>query len=232
MKKLLLYIPMILISAVFMQGPLPQKGLLGLINGVNIKNNMLLFSSDFLFISLVIFNSFGKSERFLYGYGKYQLLRYKKRKIIFKKVITTSFLSICIFVFARIIIYAFLLLIRNEKIIDFTIKNIVNYIVLSILSLFFISILQILIELKFSSFTGLITAFSYYVISTILGGYFLEKEQYYPLALLFTNFTMKIRTDLIIQNFVGLYILYLILIFAISVCILICKTIIKHKDIF
>lgn len=100
------------------------------------------------------------------------------------------------------------------------------------LSLFFISILQILVELKFSSFAGVITAFSYYIVSTILGGYFIEKEQYFPLLFLTTNFSMKNRTDLISADFVDLYILYLILAFAIIVCIFLCRKIIKQKDIF
>lgn len=107
----------------------------------------------------------------------------------------------------------------QRKIIDFTVADISNYIFTSILSLFFISILQILVELKFSSFAGVITAFLYYIVSTILGGYFIEKEQYFPLLFLTTNFSMKNRTDLISADFVDLYILYLILAFAIIVCI-------------
>ena len=159
-------------------------------------------------------------------------MRYKKRTLILGKIILKSFLSVCVFCLTRIIIYAFLLFIRNEKIIDFTVADISNYIFTSILSLFFISILQILVELKFSSFAGVITAFSYYIVSTILGGYFIEKEQYFPLLFLTTNFSMKNRTDLISADFVDLYILYLILAFAIIVCIFLCRKIIKQKDTF
>ena len=198
----------------------------------NIRNSNMLVASDFLFISLVVFNLFGNCEKYLYGYGKYELLRYKKRTLILGKIILKSFLSVCVFCLTRIIIYAFLLFIRNEKIIDFTVADISNYIFTSILSLFFISILQILVELKFSSFAGVITAFSYYIVSTILGGYFIEKEQYFPLLFLTTNFSMKNRTDLISADFVDLYILYLILAFAIIVCIFLCRKIIKQKDIF
>lgn len=231
MKKLLLYIPMIFISSIFIQNALSQ-GLLGLIYGINIKNNILLLSSDFLFVSLVIFNLFGKSEKFLYGYGKYLILRYQKRSVVLKKIITTLFVSICIFVLARIIIYAFLLFFCNKKLFDITAKNIINYIALSILSLLFISLLQTIIELKISSFAGLITAFSYYIISIIMGGYFLDKKQYLPIMFLFSNFNMKNRTDLITQNFTKLYTLYLILCFANIICVFICKRIIKCKDIF
>ena len=126
----------------------------------------------------------------------------------------------------------FFIIYPQRKIIDFTVADISNYIFTSILSLFFISILQILVELKFSSFAGVITAFSYYIVSTILGGYFIEKEQYFPLLFLTTNFSMKNRTDLISADFVDLYILYLILAFAIIVCIFLCRKIIKQKDIF
>lgn len=232
LKKMLLYIPIIFLSALFMQNSLPNRGLLGLIEGVNIRNSNMLVASDFLFISLVVFNLFGNCEKYLYGYGKYELLRYKKRTLILGKIILKSFLSVCVFCLTRIIIYAFLLFIRNEKIIDFTVADISNYIFTSILSLFFISILQILVELKFSSFAGVITAFLYYIVSTILGGYFIEKEQYFPLLFLTTNFSMKNRTDLISADFVDLYILYLILAFAIIVCIFLCRKIIKQKDIF
>ena len=232
LKKMLLYIPIIFLSALFMQNSLPSRGLLGLIEGVNIRNSNMLVASDFLFISLVVFNLFGNCEKYLYGYGKYELLRYKKRTLILGKIILKSFLSVCVFCLTRIIIYAFLLFIRNEKIIDFTVADISNYIFTSIFSLFFISILQILVELKFSSFAGVITAFSYYIVSTILGGYFIEKEQYFPLLFLTTNFSMKNRTDLISADFVDLYILYLILAFAIIVCIFLCRKIIKQKDIF
>lgn len=158
LKKMLLYIPIIFLSALFMQNSLPSRGLLGLIEGVNIRNSNMLVASDFLFISLVVFNLFGNCEKYLYGYGKYELLRYKKRTLILGKIILKSFLSVCVFCLTRIIIYAFLLFIRNEKIIDFTVADISNYIFTSILSLFFISILQILVELKFSSFAGVITA--------------------------------------------------------------------------
>ena len=230
LKKMLLYIPIIFLSALFMQNSLPSRGLLGLIEGVNIRNSNMLVASDFLFISLVVFNLFGNCEKYLYG--KYELLRYKKRTLILGKIILKSFLSVCVFCLTRIIIYAFLLFIRNEKIIDFTVADISNYIFTSILSLFFISILQILVELKFSSFAGVITAFSYYIVSTILGGYFIEKEQYFPLLFLTTNFSMINRTDLISADFVDLYILYLILAFAIIVCIFLCRKIIKQKDIF
>ena len=232
LKKMLLYIPIIFLSALFMLNSLPSRGLLGLIEGVNIRNSNMLVASDFLFISLVVFNLFGNCEKYLYGYGKYELLRYKKRTLILGKIILKSFLSVCVFCLTRIIIYAFLLFIRNEKIIDFTVADISNYIFTSILSLFFISILQILVELKFSSFAGVITAFLYYIVSTILGGYFIEKEQYFPLLFLTTNFSMKNRTDLISADFVDLYILYLILAFAIIVCIFLCRKIIKQKDIF
>lgn len=78
LKKMLLYIPIIFLSALFMQNSLPSRGLLGLIEGVNIRNSNMLVASDFLFISLVVFNLFGNCEKYLYGYGKYELLRYKK----------------------------------------------------------------------------------------------------------------------------------------------------------
>ena len=39
-----------------MQNSLPSRGLLGLIEGVNIRNSNMLVASDFLFISLVVFN--------------------------------------------------------------------------------------------------------------------------------------------------------------------------------
>ena len=77
LKKMLLYIPIIFLSALFMQNSLPSRGLLGLIEGVNIRNSNMLVASDFLFISLVVFNLFGNCEKYLYGYGKYELLRYK-----------------------------------------------------------------------------------------------------------------------------------------------------------
>lgn len=223
---------MMFISAILAQNSLPGIGLVGLINGVNIKNNILLVSSDFLFIALVIFNLFGKCEKYLYGYGKYQLLRYKKRGAILQKILVKAYLEVCGFCLSRIIIYEFLLLIRKEKTVDFTLINLINYLTLSILTLFFISVIQIFIELKFSSFAGLITVFSYYVISTMLGGFFLEKEKYFPIIFLTTNFTMKLRTDLLSENFAEVYILYLILTLYIVTVTFACKKTMNHKDIF
>lgn len=112
---MLLYIPIIFLSALFMQNSLPSRGLLGLIEGVNIRNSNMLVASDFLFISLVVFNLFGNCEKYLYGYGKYELLRYKKRTLILGKIILKSFLSVCVFCLTRIIIYAFYYLSATKK---------------------------------------------------------------------------------------------------------------------
>lgn len=53
--------------------------------------------------------------KYLYGYGKYELLRYKKRTLILGKIILKSFLSVCVFCLTRIIIYAFYYLSATKK---------------------------------------------------------------------------------------------------------------------
>lgn len=232
MKKHFIYTFLMLISAIIMHNVLPERGLSGLICGVNIKNNISLMSSEVLFYSLVIFNNFGQWEKYLNGFGKYCLLRYKKREIIFIKLIVKTAIKIFLLNFLRVVVYFLVLLIDNENILDCLIQDLIHYFTISLLVLLLLSIIQMIIELKLSSFSGLIVTFSYIIISTILGGYFIENQIYLPIIFLTTNFSMKSRTDIICDDFIGFSYIYSFLILYILASIFICNKIIKHRDIF
>ena len=124
MKRSIWFILILFLSSYIMQSALPEKGLLGLINGVDVKNHITLLSSDFFFAALIVFSNFGQTEGFLFGIGKYQLMRYKNRNSLLRKIILKSFIIVGIMCLLRIIIYMLVLMLRNKYVFDLQISDI------------------------------------------------------------------------------------------------------------
>lgn len=232
MKKISISIIFITISNFLTSDVLPEAGIGGLINGVTQKNSAVLFLSEFIIISMILFNNLGKCEKYLYGFGKYQLLRYKNRQLLMIGIYAKTLAYICFLTLSRIFVYIVLLILKDEKT-DISVSNTMNYAVMCILTFALLSFIQYYIELNYSSLVGLIVTMIYYLFSILFGGILTEKEVYYPIILLIPNYYMKNRYESIIKGIgINEWLLYFILILSIFSLIALCQKAIKKKDIF
>lgn len=232
MRKIYIIIPFLIISAILTSGVLPNTGIDGLIGGITIKNPPALVLSEFIIISLLLFNNMGKCEDHINGYAKYKLLRHKKRQILLNGIYRQTLLFICFLVLSRIIIFIVVLIVKGE-IIAFDFKDTVNYILLLILVLSFISLVQFYFEIKYSSPIGLVCAMTYYIFSVLIGGILAKKGRYKPILLLIPNYYMKKRYELLVYEFIkSKWILYIIPILLIITLMLLSGKTIQKKDIF
>lgn len=221
-----------IVSNILTVNVLSDSGISGLLGGVNKRNSSALFLSEFIMVSLVLFGNLGQCEKHLNGYGKYQLLRHKKRQIMIFGIYNKTVVYICFLTLSRMLIYTIILMIRNDNL-HISVKDTLTYMLMYVLILTLLSLIQYYIELKYSSAVGLIITMIYYLFSISLGGILAEKEVYRPIVLLLPNYYMKNRFDVIIKEAgINEWILYLILISGIfSVIIFSCMAL-KKKDIF
>lgn len=232
MKKISISIIFIIISSFLTSNVLPEAGIGGLIDGVNLKNSPVLFLSEFIIISMILFNNLGKCEKYLYGFGKYQLLRHKDRQLLMIGIYAKTLAYICFLTLSRIFVYIVLLILRDEKS-DISVSNTINYAVMCILTFILLSLIQHYIELNYSSSVGLVITMIYYLFSISFGGILAEKEVYFPIVLLLPNYYMKNRSEAIIRGMgINEWLLYFILILSIFSLIALCRRAIKKKDIF
>ncbi len=232
MKKVSISIILIIISCFLTSNVLPEAGTDGLIDGVNLKNSAVLFLSEFIIISMILFNNLGKCEKYLYGFGKYQLLRHKNRQLLMIGIYVKALAYICFLTLSRILVYIVLLILKDEKT-DISVSNTINYAVMCILTFTLLSFIQYYIELNYSSLVGLVIIMIYYLFSISFGGILAEKEVYFPIVLLIPNYYMKNRCESLIKGMgINEWLLCFILILSIFSLIALCQKSIKKKDIF
>lgn len=232
MKKLILYAAVLILSTYIMQSVLPGQGIKGLINGVNTKNNMTIMASDFFFMALVSFFQFGKTEKYLCGYGKYQLLRYKSRTSLLIGITIKAFivtLGMCV---VRIIIYVSVLMIKGEKVFDTSSMDILYFFVVCLSVVFILSLVQIYFELQISAVSGVVIVLAYYIASVVLGGVLLENKKTMPVWFLLANYPMKYRGSFINRNYSNIALMIVVLILMSIIMLCLCKRAINRKDIF
>lgn len=232
MKRSIWFILILFLSSYIMQSALPEKGLLGLINGVDVKNHITLLSSDFFFAALIVFSNFGQTEGFLFGIGKYQLMRYKNRNSLLRKIILKSFIIVGIMCLLRIIIYMLVLMLRNKYVFDLQISDIMIYILFSILSFFILSLIQIYSELCMGSFAAVLICMIYYIITVVTSGIMLENDKEFISMLIITNYPMKNRTEIMHEEGLSFYTMFFVMVAPILLLGTICKRAINKKDIF
>lgn len=232
MKKVFLSFLVIIVADCMMQGVLPGKGISGLINGMNIKIDYTLLLADFLLYSIICFCIYGNAESYLQGYGNYQILRLGKRDILFWKIVLNGFLGSIFFCIFKTFIYICLLFLKHNKIIDVSKKEIMLYVLIDLLVVFFSIIYQMIVEIRMNSIVGLLIALGYYIVSIVLGAWFLENEEYSIIFFLIPNYHMKYRTELFGNHFFNINMIYVILgILIMAETLILWKVIIK-KEIF
>lgn len=232
MKKISISLIVILISDYLIYGALPEAGVGGLFNGVNIRNSPLLFLSEFIIVSMILFNNLGKCENYLKGYGKYLLLRHKRRQLLLLNIFIRTLAYICFVILLRALVYILILKLKNERI-CFSMSMTINYEVLSVLTFTFLCSVQYYLELKYSALAGITVTMIYYLFTISIGGVLAEKEIYFPIIFLLPNYYMKNRSEVIITEMhINEWLLYLILLLSVTYFIVLCQNTIKKKDIF
>lgn len=225
-------VALIFISSVISINANQGIGLTALYNGVNVRNNLALCLSDFVIIAITVFNNLGKCEQYLFGYGKYCLVRHKKRDLLLINILFKSIGFCVIIVFLRTIVFL-LIAIFSTGLEFINYNSLVNFIFINITTLFHLTCIQIVLELSISSFVGLVSSLFYYIISVFLGGTLISNEIYFPLLFMTPNFYMKTRSDLLCEALgLNLINLYIILYSYILLLTITSKLIIKKKDIF
>lgn len=232
LSKGALLIFVVVISNLLVIDVLPNQGMLGLVNGVTSNNNPILCLADFMIVSSIMFYNFGKTESFLYGYGKYQLLRHKKRKALITIILSKTFLTSLFASLLRATIYYLMIALKGYN--SYISKGVLtNFIVLYAITLFLLSCLQVLVEITKSSLAGIICVLSYYVISVFAGGELISQNLCIPTFIMIPNFYMKTRTDTIIESTnTNYFLIYVLLISYAVVAIFMCRKAVLKKDIF
>ncbi len=225
-------VALIFISSVISLNANQGVGVSALYNGINLRNSLALCLSDFVIIAITAFNNLGKCERYLFGYGKYCLVRHKKRDLLLINILLKTIGFCVIVVFLRTII--FLSIAKFSTGLEFINYNyLVNFISINITTLFHLSCVQIVLELSISSFVGLVSSLFYYIVSVFIGGTLISNEIYVPLLFMTPNFYMKTRSDLLCEELgLSLVNIYIILYLYILLLTMASKLIIKKKDIF
>lgn len=232
MKKTLGLIIILFLSSYIMQSALPAKGLSGLVGGVDIKNNITLLSSDFSFAAMIILQNFGRTEGFLFGIGKYQLIRYKSRNALLLKIIINAFAITGFLCFLRIVIYALILTLKGRCVFDLPCRDIMLYLLFGVCSFFIISLMQISLELSTGSFAGVVICMSYYIITVVISGVLLENGKTFITTLLITNYPMRFRTKIMYDAGIHIYSMLLTIAAVVFLLAALCKKSINRKDIF
>lgn len=223
----------IFISCILIKSAYPTGGIELMFNGVPANNNIQLLSANFIYFAALVFYLFGQSNKFLNGYGKYVLLRSKKRNILLNKLIVKSFFTVFTFEIIRIALFILLLFFKNEPIFNFEILDLVKQFLISLLVMFSLIELQIFIEIKYSASSSLILVFSYYIISCMIGGYCIERGFLYPLLILLPNYSMSYRNTIMFNEInINYSTMYAIVIAIIILIYSLSKKHMKTKDIF
>ena len=199
-----------------------------LYKGVNLENNIMLLLAQFLSFASITFYVFGEAEKYINGYGKYVLVRRKKRTAILNKIYAENFLAAIVFEIIKIVIY---IVVSSMDKTDFS--SFVIMLVLSILTNLLLISVQILIEILFNSKIALIVAMAYFIISCTVGGVIIKEKLYAPLLILIPNYSMSYRTEYFISELNLNYLsMNVILITVIIGFVFTGKMILKRKDIF
>lgn len=199
-----------------------------LYRGVNPENNIMLLAAHFLSFAAISFYIFGDAEKYINGYGKYVLVRSKKRMRILDNIYIKSFLLVLMFELIKILLYS--IISGAEKT---TFNSFAIMLVLSVLTNIFLISLQIFLELLFDSKSALTSVMMYFILSCALGGVLIKKSIYLPLIFLIPNYAMNQRTEYFINNLNLNYILMIIILIILIIGFVIAgKAVLKRKDIF
>ncbi len=199
-----------------------------LYRGVNSKNDIMLLAAQFLSFSTISFYIFGEAEKHLNGYGKYVLIRRKKRSDILNRIYIKAFSAVLIFEIIKIAIYGII-----SGISETNLKNALSMFILSILTNLFLISLQLLIELQFNSKSALTATMIYFIISCTAGGIFIKEKIYMPLIILIPNYAMSNRIKYYIDQLnLNYSIILSILLLGTSCLIIAGRLFLKRKDIF
>lgn len=199
-----------------------------LYRGVDSENNIMLLAAHFLSFAVIAFYIFGDAEKYLNGYGKYVLVRSKKRMHILDKIYIKAFLFVIIFEVIKILLYSII-----SGAVKTTFNSFAIMLVLSVLTNIFLISLQIFLELLFDSKSALTSIMMYFILSCALGGVLIKKNIYLPLIFLIPNYAMNQRTKYFINNLNLNHIsIIMILIISITGFVIAGKAVLKRKDIF
>lgn len=199
-----------------------------LYRGINPENNIMLLLAHFLSFATITFYVFGETEKYINGYGKYVLVRRKKRTSILNKIYAKSLLAVITFEIMKILIYIIISGMDKTNLSSFAIM-----LILSILTNLLLISFQILIEILFNSKISLTVAMAYFIISCTVGGVIIKENLYAPLLILIPNYSMSYRTEYFISELKLNYLsMIVILIIVIIGFVLTGKMILKRKDIF
>lgn len=154
----------LLLSSEMMISALPGQGLRGLIGGVNLKNTPQIFLSDLLIAAMLVFYNQGTCENYLYGYGKYCLLRHKDRKKLIFSIYGKAGAVVFWIIIARITLYSLLLVGKGEWA-NLATSEVVEYALRYGLVWMLFCCMQFWIEMKFSSVAGVLAVLFYYLYS-------------------------------------------------------------------
>lgn len=232
MKTICVGIVLIFMNCVLTQSVNQGAGIGGLVNGVNLKNTPALILAEFILVAFVVFNNQGKCEKYLYGYGKYCLLRHRRRGKILLPVYMKSFVLVCLVVLGRLAMYEGILW-KKSEVNHLMTDSMLDYVPLCVLVFFQISVVQYFIELRFSASAGMLTALIYFLLTICMGSIFIEHKQYWVLWFMVPNFYMRSRMDYVFNgSCLRIGTLFLLLFLQILIFILLGVRQMKRKDIF
>ncbi len=130
-----------------------------LYRGINPENNIMLLLAHFLSFAIITFYVFGEAEKYINGYGKYVLVRRKKRTAILNKIYAESLLAVIAFEIMKILIYIVISGMNKTNLSSFAIM-----LILSILTNLLLISFQIFIEILFNSKIALSVVMAYFIL--------------------------------------------------------------------
>lgn len=199
-----------------------------LYRGVNSSNNMILLAAYFSNYCATAFYMFEKVEKYVNGYGKYTLIRNKKRT----SVLNGMYIKGCLFALTcellKILLYIVIAGVNNTNF-----SNLIVMIFLSILVNILMIYIQIFLEIFLGSKIALASVMMYFILSCTVGGLIIKENIYKPLIFLIPNYSMSLRTKYFTSNLNLKYeSIIIILILTIFLGFVMGKLNLKRKDIF
>ena len=164
--------------------------------GVKFNGHVFFYAATIYLFGIVVFCSFGNTQKYINGYGILELVRNKKRETVIGKIVKVQMLNllkITVSILAMYIVVSYFFLGKRERfdIIGFTIDILLFYLVsLSIV------LWQAFFEILFDSRIGVLITMSIICVHICVGDVImLLKKSQYLLYFFYTNFALVARRE-------------------------------------
>lgn len=230
MKRLFFAVP-VLLGCLLTAAAYPGGGMGGLLAGVGLRNPPAPFLAEFAASSALVFALSGQGERYLRGFGVLCLVRRGRRALLRRAVLGILLWAAGLAALRLGLCAAVTGLLGGPW--DADPRAVLRFACLYALAMAHLGLLELAWELALSAGAGLLAANGYLILSVAAGGLLLGRGAALPCLLLTANLYMGDRAEVLLK-LLGRRpaVLYGAALGHLALLLLICRGLLRRKDIY